>query len=323
MNKAQTVKHDFLCVGFAKCGTTTLQQIFKNHRDIYLPAIKETYLYFSKGYDWYLNRYYDKHITKKAVGEFNPCYTMAVNTRSTDSIARQIHQDFGPDIKLIFLLRNPVGKLFSWYKYALPYGWIYKNPADNLVPSIGAGFDQYVLSQFRYDQGQGRVLLDMGENPRTHYPLEGEYGKYIQSFLQFFPRENMKFFLFEEFIRDMETHCGEIMDFIGVEPDPNLDYNVAANEGKRAPKSARSIWCMKALSLLRHWYNKYVPYLGYGVDRAAMALENKIECCLTKSLTDHSQMAPATRRLLEEFYRKDKEAVEQLLGRDLSALWYP
>ncbi|MCD7749955.1 MAG: sulfotransferase domain-containing protein, partial [Oscillospiraceae bacterium] len=246
MKKTQSVKHDFLCVGFAKCGTSTLQAIFQHHKDIYLPAIKETYLYFSKGYDWYLKRYYDKTITKKVVGEFNPCYTMAVNTRSTDSIARQIREDFGPELKLIFILRNPVDKLFSWYKYALPYGWIYENPQDNIVPNIGAGFDEYARAQFHAD-GQGGVVLDMGEHPRTHYALEGEYGKFIDSFLKYFPRENMKFILFEEFIQDEEAYCRDIMDFIGVEPDPNLSYSGCANEGNRAPKSTRSIWCMKAL----------------------------------------------------------------------------
>lgn len=54
----------------------------------------------------------------------------------------RIRLDFGPEIKLIFILLNPVDKLFSWYKYALPYGWIYESPADNLVPNIGTGGSQ-------------------------------------------------------------------------------------------------------------------------------------------------------------------------------------
>ncbi|MCD7768520.1 MAG: hypothetical protein LUH36_00145, partial [Oscillospiraceae bacterium] len=218
----------------------------------------------------------------------------------------------------------PVDKLFSWYKYALPYGWIYDKPADNIVPDIGAGFDEYVRSQFHYDRNgePGKAVLDLGENPRTCYALEGEYSKFIQSFLKFFPRENMKFILFEEFIQDEEAWCRDIMDFIGVEPDPDLNYNDIANEGNRAPKNARSIWCMKAVNKLRHWYNKYVPYISYGTDYAAMRLTMKLECRLTRPLTDHSKMSPETRRLLEDFYRKDKQAVEQLLDKDLSRLWF-
>lgn len=36
----------FLCVGFMKCGTTTFHEILKQHREIYLPIVKEP-LYYS------------------------------------------------------------------------------------------------------------------------------------------------------------------------------------------------------------------------------------------------------------------------------------
>ena len=318
----EKVKHSFLCIGFAKCGTTTLHEVFKNHKDIYLPAIKETYLYFPKGYDWYLKRYYDKKIDKKFVGEFNPTYTMAVNTHTTDEIAKRIYDDFGKDIKIIMMLRNPVNKLYSWYKYGLSYGWIYEKPKDNIVPNISEGFKEHVKNRFLYDQNLENVTLNLGKNPRTHYELEGEYSKFIDSFLKYFPKENIKFIIFEEFAKNQEKTCKEILEFIGAEEDNNVDYMIRANEGNRAPKSSFSIVCMKAWKKLRHYYYKYIPFISYEFSAGVMNMGEKIEKALTKPLEDKSKMDDDTRKILENFYRKDKEAVEKVTGKDLSEIWF-
>ena len=64
------MKPNVLCVGFAKCGTTTMYDIMKQHPDIYLSNIKEPIYYGSKnleqnkGFNWYLNRYYAKSISE-------------------------------------------------------------------------------------------------------------------------------------------------------------------------------------------------------------------------------------------------------------------
>lgn len=316
------VKHNFLCVGFAKCGTTTLHEIFKNHKDIYLPAIKETYLYFSKGYEWYLKRYYDSTINKKFIGEFNPTYTMAINTRTHEGIAEQIYKDFGKDIKLIFVLRNPVNKLFSWYKYGLSYGWIYEKPKDNIVKDISKEFKNYIQKRFKYDKNLDNVELNIGEKPRTHYELEGEYSKFIKAFLKYFPKENLKIIIFEEFINDSETYCKDILNFIGAEEDENVDYFLKANEGNRAPKSAMSIILMKTWKTIRGYYYKYVPFISYRFCENVMNFGEKIEKSLTKPITKKVKIDNETKTILENFYRKDKEYIEKLLDKDLSKIWF-
>lgn len=95
------MKPNVLCVGFAKCGTTTLYDIMKQHSDIYLSGIKEPIYYGSreliqeKGFEWYKRRYYCKNTNKKIVMEINPILGRNVP-------ANQIKLDYGKDIKIIF-----------------------------------------------------------------------------------------------------------------------------------------------------------------------------------------------------------------------------
>ncbi len=67
---------NILCIGFAKCGTTTLYDIFKQYPDIYLSNIKEPLFWGKKdleekGFDWYLERYYS-FANKPNIMEINP-----------------------------------------------------------------------------------------------------------------------------------------------------------------------------------------------------------------------------------------------------------
>ena len=63
------MKHDFVCVGFPKCATTTLDAILRQHPEIALPCHKETLFFerndlYDKGLEWYEKRYFGKNLKK-------------------------------------------------------------------------------------------------------------------------------------------------------------------------------------------------------------------------------------------------------------------
>ena len=318
------MKHDFLCVGFAKCGTSTLYHILSQHRDIYLPAIKEPYFYYSKGYDWYLRRYYDRTTDKKLVGEINPAIAMAVSSKTPSQIARRLHDDFGPDIKLIFIMRNPVDKLFSWYACALEYGWIYKKPSDNALrgKTFSEGFAEYIEGRFEHDENLENVRLALGDDPRVYYELEGNYYEFISGMLEYFPMEQMKFVILEELKKDPASTFRDILSFLGVEEDPALDYTQRANEGDRCAASGLSVVLTKAWKRIMLLYHKYGHFHSYDRCRRMMEFDLKMEKLLSAPRTDFTKMTPETRTLLQNYYRDDKNRLAALLGKDLDALWY-
>ena len=112
MNK--NFKVDFLCVGFNKCGTTTLETLMKSNSDITLPKNKKETLFF----DWYKNienplkvlqeKYYPDYLN--SIGSIDPSYI---------SKAKEVYEYFGKDVKLIFMLRNPIKATNSMFRMRL------------------------------------------------------------------------------------------------------------------------------------------------------------------------------------------------------------
>jgi len=310
------MKPQFLCVGFAKCGTTTLHEILKQHKDVKLPMIKEpffyaNYNYYKRGFQWYIRRYYGPNNAKnKLVGEINPLIESNFN-------AKRIYKDFGPNLKLIFIMRNPVDRLFSDFKMWLLWGACFKNPQDNILDENT--FSKFLDQFFEYEQETDRLHL------KKQHPLinRGLYYKHIESYLKYFPRENMKFIVFEEFIKDPKKSCEEIYEFLGLKKQKGIDYTVKANSGNRSPRNIYSIkfghfWinsCWK-------WITGNLPYISETVCNRIDKIYWKMFDLISKKDEKKYLMNDMLRKRLENYYREDKERLEILLGRDLTDLWY-
>ena len=183
----------FLCAGAQKSGTTTLHKILEQHPEISLPILKETKFFidkekFQQGLDFYLS-HFDKNRDNQAPirGEIDPDYMY-----HEESVQR-IHDTLGKKIKLIFILRNPADRAYS----------------------------HYLMNQKRYieDKSFREALhleeqrLNKGEYYKQNFSYQdrGYYSRQIKRFLDFFPRKNMMFVLFENFIRDQEKYTSEIL----------------------------------------------------------------------------------------------------------------
>ena len=95
---------NFICLGAAKSGTTTLYEILKQHPEIGVSSFKEPHFFdndinWNRGVDWYKRTYFSKIENKKIKGEFTPTYL------SSNSSAKRIKTTMGDNIKFIILLR--------------------------------------------------------------------------------------------------------------------------------------------------------------------------------------------------------------------------
>lgn len=310
-------KPNFFCVGFAKCGTTTLHEIFKQHPDIYLPEIKETQYYWSneaykKGFEWYLKRYYSGADEQKAVGEINPKLT-------TRHYGIQLAKDFAPNAKIIFFLRNPVNRLFSQYKFFLRYGYSFNN--INLCVKYAnknqEGFNRFIEHNF-YKNCAGTVML--APTYMKSFIEISNYYSHIKEYLNYFPKENTKIVLFEEFIQDTERVTKELFDFLGVNRDAKINYDIIANEGNLVPKSINSIYLYQMLlqlmdqgfKLNSNRMDGFIVWLREFLQRNVLLAPE----------TDKSKMSDGAKELLQKYFEEDKKQIEQLLERDLSQLWF-
>ncbi len=107
---------DFLVPGFSKCGTTTLCSLLQDHPDVYIPKMKEPGFLakadFAKhGQDLYESFFTDS--TREAIlGEGSSWYTNI----EFEEVSRQNIVKHFPDVKLIFLARDPVMRIESSFR---------------------------------------------------------------------------------------------------------------------------------------------------------------------------------------------------------------
>lgn len=295
-------KMDFLCVGFQKAGTTTLDTILRQHSQINLPKIKETqYFYWNQKYkkSWEIlwKRYYaDKD---GICGAIEPEF---------ESFPKEIREVFGKDIKLIFIMRNPVDRLFSSYRMELRRGNMAFVENSRHRKNVRQMFEQFVEAHMVHHKA----------GKKDYFIERGKYMKVISEFQKYFPEKNMKFIIFEEFIQKPEVWLDQIQDFLGISKE-KLNCRIIENKGNRVNRNYHCA-CINSLLIkcdFKLWTNRYVPISLYMRYKAFMDTIMRYTTVESKN-----RMSLKAQKICEDFYREDKKNLEKFLRKDLSQLWY-
>ena len=199
----------FLVLGGMKAGTTTLKhylrqhpQIHFHHTEIHFFEKDELYVL---GTEWYANHFTDA-ATGQIVGEKTPAY--GYSAVAAARIAVEL-----PDVKLVWILRNPVDRAYSNY-------WHVVNSGEEL-----SSFEDAVHRE-----------LDEGlQPPGRAYCARSRYVDQIRTYLQHFPREQMCFLFLEELNADPASELGRLYRFLGVEPHMPKDMTI--KHRTRIPKN--------------------------------------------------------------------------------------
>jgi len=95
---------NFMCIGAAKSGTTSLYDILKQHSDVFIPSFKEPHFFdistvYEHGVSWYEKTYFSGVKKEKCIGDFTPTYLF-------DKYApERILALLGEGVKFIIILR--------------------------------------------------------------------------------------------------------------------------------------------------------------------------------------------------------------------------
>jgi len=104
---------NFIGVGSQRAGTTWLYNCLKEHPQIFLTKKKELHFFdlnFNYNYEDYLHHFDTEEARQaKAIGEITPNYYQY--PQALDRIA-----EFDSEIKIIYIVRNPIERAFSHYQ---------------------------------------------------------------------------------------------------------------------------------------------------------------------------------------------------------------
>lgn len=290
-------KTDFMCVGFPKTGTTSLYAALKKNKKIYMPRTKETKYGNWKhshidGPERYTKSYYTDIPEGSVVGGVEPSYL---------SKAPFVYETCGPDVKLIFVLRNPASATFSYFRMMVRR-------------SVEKEFAQYYKKYWKYTpkmfQDYMQDFIFSGREKRFLYDV------WIQEYLQYFKKEQMMFILFEELIREPERILREVQEFIGVEPK-KMTRLPHVNTGKEISRNYPAYRINAKLQRMK--LNR-----KQDKDEEQRQRFQKFQRFVWKfTLVDNDdKITVADKARLMDFYGDSIRATEKLIGRNLKDFWY-
>lgn len=176
---------NFLCIGAQKSGTTWLYSVLREHDKIGFPAGKEVHFWNTKlymGIEWYRNLF--DISDGKIHGEITPAYSIL-----PDNIVSIISSHF-PDLRLIYIIRNPIQRAWSSAKMAL----------QRAEMTLEEASDQWFLDHF-YSRGS---------------IFRGDYEKCIRNWRMFFPKESLLILRFELIVSQPEIFIKKCLLHLGV-----------------------------------------------------------------------------------------------------------
>jgi len=190
----------FIVIGAGKCGTTSLHAYLDLHPEISMSKVKETN-HFLSGCRAFQGRTIDEWRDYIATmdarspvrGESSPTYSTYPRF---EGVPKRISESI-PDVKLIYLVRDPVERIVSQYLMRAS-----SNQPHLRVPDPGIGFEEVVGN------------LHDRHNP---FACPGYYMTQIRQYLEYFPAGNLLVVDSNELQTDRRTTLQGIFRFLGVD----------------------------------------------------------------------------------------------------------
>jgi len=305
---------DFIIVGAMKAGTTTLHHILNQHKCIFIPNrellffdiddIEQNFDFFvetsqtwsifdfEKNFDEYLRWY--KSFFKDAregqlIGEDSTTYMASQKTPSRIA-------DLFPDVKLIFMLRDPVFRTYSHY-------W-------NMVRTGQAIYDFEKTMQYMPGTLLQRSLY------KTH----------IERYKRYFHDKNMKFIIFEEFVEDIQRTINEVCKFLGL--DSSIDVSKINTHKNPAvvPKNIRLQVVynriLRSRNLTTKKFGSHLPHTSFNKPNKVFEIFDTVfkRVNITRK-RKYPPMRTSTKQFLQKLFSKENRGLSNLIRKDVQEYW--
>lgn len=285
---------NFLLIGAAKSGTTSLYNYLHQHPQVFMSELKEPRFFIYEGQQISDNDL----VNRKTVTDINDYHSLfqgvtkelAIGEASgylASADAADRIKKYLPNVKLVAILRNPVDRAFSHHTFA-----------------VQKGFENEVVFQAALE----KELQGTNDCQYTRtYIHQGMYHKNLLPFYRNFPPENIKVVLYEDLVQDRIGLIKDIYTFLNVDPSFVPDLNVRMNKSG-IPKHRKLYELYQKGSVLRDIVRSLLPKTYRG------KLNRWIENRSLRKLHFPDEL----RHELAEYFKEDITGLEMLINRDLS-----
>ena len=296
---------NFVMIGAAKCGSTSLYNYLRQHPDVYMCPTEDANFFALEdrviklympppsekvGRKWVYNlteyaSLFEAAGGQRAIGESSNIYL------NISRSAQRIHH-YCRSAKIMAILRNPVERAFS-----------------NFLHLIGMGLEPY--SDFADALKAEEKRVKDGWHPMWFYKQTGHYHTLLQPYFELFEKSRIRVFLYDDLAKDPVGCVQSVFEFLEVDrsfrPDVSEVHKVTGVPGN---KSLHKFLTEK--NRLKTLVKALVPERFREHYRTNVA--KKI---VKRNLVKPALSADIRRELIVEF-RDEVLKLQDLIGRDLS-----
>lgn len=264
----------FLYGGPAKSGSAWLYEALCEHPEIYMPDIKPVSYFnlkYHQGPDWYA-KVFAGHDSEPVVGDCSPGYLYS--EQAPERVA-----DVAPDAKVVFTLRNPIDRAYSEWWHNNRSGW------------LNVDFEDVFYIHQAY-----QILI-----------RPGFYDRHLRRWERHLPEDNVRVFLFDDFVADNAAFARDVFEFVGADPGYNL--SIVGERVNRAQSSAPALY-----EEAKSWLVHNAPEPVKALLRPAHAVTRRV----LESRAEYKEgMNENVREQLEVVYAPEMKRLSERIDRDL------
>ena len=292
---------NFLIVGAAKSGTSSLHNYLNQHTEVFMPSynkegmkvkeprflIKDLVEHRLHNGVWTWEEYqslFNGASKFKAIGESTVLYLYYY-----EHAIKNIKLRLGNNVKIIIMLRNPANRAYSAFQH------------------VSRGFKEELSFEKSLEIEERRLEKDKELTPMVMYKDMGLYYEMVKAYLDAF--ENVLIILYEDFRDETDEVLQGVYQFLGIDENQKIDSTSRHNVGGKRWKNKR----MKKIFMKDHLLKSVIkPMIPKKIRKE---VRDKLVNVSTRAV---SPMKVKTRNYLNQFFKADVGKLSELLNTDLT-----
>ncbi|MEC7646426.1 MAG: sulfotransferase [Bacteroidota bacterium] len=292
---------NFLIVGAAKCGTSSLHNYLNQHPDIFMPSYNNLGMKVKE--PRFLIKDLVKHRLPHGVWSFEEYQSLFMDVKKERLVGestvlylyyyehaiKNIKHYLGKDVKIIIMLRNPIDRAYSAYSFA------------SRTHQENQPFKEALLnSKIRFDN-------DETSSPMILYKELGLYHKMVKAYMQNF--KDVHFIIYDDFIRQTDLEVKRVFDFLNVDQKIHINTNKIINAGGKKWDSK----VMKNLLMGEGYVKKFLRV--FMPKKTGVFIKEKLTNVFTSKA---DKLHVSIKKELLDYYKHYMQLLEWLINKDLS-----